>query len=144
MIKMMNKIEQLKLSEDGFTLIEMMIVVAIIAILTAIALPKFNESLAMANTSRVQADLQSLDTAIAMYKVQNNRAPQDISDLDEYIDVENIIFWEVNDFVNAGNIYVNGVLTSNEMGENYSLNPDKTNATFMGKTRMEFGKNTGE
>ena len=67
MIKMMNKIEQLKLSEDGFTLIEMMIVVAIIAILTAIALPKFNESLAMANTSRVQADLQSLDTAIAMY-----------------------------------------------------------------------------
>ena len=30
--KMMNKIEQLKLSEDGFTLIEMMIVVAIIAI----------------------------------------------------------------------------------------------------------------
>ena len=133
----MNKIEQLKLSEDGFTLIEMMIVVAIIAILTAIALPKFNESLAMANTSRVQADLQSLDTAIAMYKVQNNRAPQDISDLDEYIDVENIKAptWDVD---------VNGVLNSNEAVENYSLNSDKTNATFMGKTRMEFGKNTSE
>lgn len=136
MIKMMNKIEQLKLSEDGFTLIEMMIVVAIIAILTAIALPKFNESLAMANTSRVQADLQSLDTAIAMYKVQNNRAPQDISDL-EYIDVENIK-------APTGDVYVNGVLNSNETGENYSLNSDKTNATFMGKTRMEFGKNTSE
>ena len=109
MIKMMNKIEQLKLSEDGFTLIEMMIVVAIIAILTA----------------------------IAMYKVQNNRAPQDISDLDEYIDVENIK-------APTGDVYVNGVLTSNETGENYSLNSDKTNATFMGKTRMEFGKNTSE
>ena len=134
----MNKIEQLKLSEDGFTLIEMMIVVAIIAILTAIALPKILMNLlAMANTSRVQADLQSLDTAIAMYKVQNNRAPQDISDLDEYIDVENIK-------APTGDVYINGVLTSNETGENYSLNSDKTNATFMGKTRMEFGKNTGE
>ena len=134
----MNKIEQLKLSEDGFTLIEMMIVVAIIAILTAIALPKFNESLAMANTSRVQADLQSLDTAIAMYKVQNNRAPQDISDLDEYIDVENIK-------APTGDVYVNGVLNSNETGENYSLNSDKNKMLlFMGKTRMEFGKNTSE
>ena len=71
------------------------------------------------------------------YKVQNNRAPQDISDLDEYIDVENIK-------APTGDVYVNGVLTSNETGENYSLNSDKTNATFMGKTRMEFGKNTGE
>ena len=43
MIKMMNKIEQLKLSEDGFTLIEMMIVVAIIAILTAITINALND-----------------------------------------------------------------------------------------------------
>ncbi|WP_296922922.1 prepilin-type N-terminal cleavage/methylation domain-containing protein [uncultured Megamonas sp.] len=136
MIKMMNKIRQLKTNEDGFTLIEMMIVVAIIAILTAIALPKFNESLAMANTSRVQADLQSLDTAISMYKVQNNKAPQNISDLSEYIDVDNVK-------APTGDVYVNGVLTANETGENYSLNSDKTNATFMGKTRVEFGKNSG-
>ena len=58
-------------------------------------------------------------------------------DLEEYIDVENIK-------APTGDVYVNGVLTSNETGENYSINSDKTNATFMGKTRMEFGKNTSE
>ena len=109
----------------------MMIVVAIIAILTAIALPKFNESLAMANTARVQADLQSLDTAIAMYRVQNDTVPQSIADLSDYIDVDNIK-------APTGDVYIDGVLTSNESGENYSLNADKTNATFLGKTRVEF------
>lgn len=57
--------------------------------------------------------------------------------MNKYIDVENIK-------APTGDVYVNGVLTSNETGENYSLNSDKTNATFMGKTRMEFGKNTSE
>lgn len=129
----MKSINNVWIREDGFTLIEMMIVVAIIAILTAIALPKFNESLALANTARVQADLQSLDTAIAMYKVQNGRAPQELIDLEEYIDVDNIK-------APTGEVYINGVLTPNESDENYALNADKTNATFMGKTRVEFGK----
>lgn len=131
----MNLSKSLWLKEDGFTLMEMMIVVAIIAILTAIALPKFNESLALANTARVQADLQSLDTAIAMYRVQNGSAPQAITDLDEYIDVDNVK-------APTGDVYIDGVLTPNENNENYALNSDKTNATFMGKTRVEFGKTT--
>lgn len=131
----MNLSKSLWLKEDGFTLMEMMIVVAIIAILTAIALPKFNESLALANTARVQADLQSLDTAIVMYRVQNGSAPQVITDLDEYIDVDNVK-------APTGDVYIDGVLTPNENNENYALNSDKTNATFMGKTRVEFGKTT--
>lgn len=131
----MNLSKSLWLKEDGFTLMEMMIVVAIIAILTAIALPKFNESLALANTAKVQADLQSLDTAIAMYRVQNGSAPQAITDLDEYIDVDNVK-------APTGDVYIDGVLTPNENNENYALNSDKTNATFMGKTRVEFGKTT--
>lgn len=131
----MNLSKTLWLKEDGFTLMEMMIVVAIIAILTAIALPKFNESLALANTARVQADLQSLDTAIAMYRVQNGSVPQAITDLNEYIDVDNIK-------APTGEVYIDGILTPNENNENYALNSDKTNATFMGKTRVEFGKAT--
>ncbi len=132
---MMNDIKSRNLwkEENGFTLIEMMIVVAIIAILTAVAIPKFSESLAMANTARVQADLQSLDTAIAMYRVQNGRVPQTLTDLKSYIDVENIK-------APTGDVYVNGTLESNTTDANYTLSNDKTNSSFLGHSRAEFGK----
>lgn len=122
--------------QKGFTLIEMMIVVAIIAILTAVAIPKFNESLAMTNTARVQADLQSLDTAIAMYRVQHNgQAPSNLKDLENFIEVDKIE-------APGGDVYINGVLTSNENKENYTLASGGKNALFMGKTRSEFGNKT--
>ncbi len=129
----MKHLNRLSKGQEGFTLIEMMIVVAVIAILTAVAIPKFNESLTLANTARVQADLQSLDTAIAMYRVQNGTVPQALTDLDEFIDTANIK-------APGGDVYIGGELTGNEKGEDYALSADKMNATFMGKTRTEFGK----
>ncbi len=132
-MKNLNFVLKLPKEQGGFTLIEMMIVVAIIAILTAVAIPRFNESLALTNTARVQADLQSLDTAIAMYRVQNGKAPQALSDLNDYIDVDNIK-------APTGDVYINGVLTSNDSDATYELTSDKYNASFMGKMRTEFGK----
>lgn len=129
----MNSIKLFFRSEDGFTLLEMMIVVTIIGILTAIAFPKFNESLAMANTTRVQADLQSLDTAIIMYKVQHGKAPQVITDLNEYIDVESLN-------PPSGDVYMNGQLIANSENATYILNKEKTNATFLGQTKKAFSK----
>lgn len=119
--------------EKGFTLIEMMIVVAIIAILSAVAIPKFNESLALTNTTRVQADLQSLDTAIAMYRLQNGKYPNDLSDLDDYIDVTSVQ-------APTGDVYIDGVLTPNSDNENYTLSSNKQNAVFMGKLRTDFSQ----
>lgn len=119
--------------EKGFTLIEMMIVVAIIAILSAVAIPKFNESLALTNTTRVQADLQSLDTAIAMYRLQNGKYPNDLSDLDDYIDVASVQ-------APTGDVYIDGALTPNSDNENYTLSSNKQNAVFMGKLRTDFSQ----
>ena len=56
MRKLMNK----KLNKKGFTLMEMLIVVAIIAILVAIAIPTFTKSLNKAKVSADEANLRAL------------------------------------------------------------------------------------
>jgi len=59
----------------AFTLIELLIVVAIIAILAAIAVPNFLEAQTRAKISRVKSDMRSMATAIESYKVDNNYYP---------------------------------------------------------------------
>jgi prepilin-type N-terminal cleavage/methylation domain-containing protein len=59
----------------AFTLIELLIVVAIIAILAAIAVPNFLEAQTRSKVSRAKADMRTLTTAIESYYVDNNRYP---------------------------------------------------------------------
>jgi type II secretion system protein G len=59
----------------AFTLIELLIVVAIIAILAAIAVPNFLEAQTRSKVSRVKADLRSLRTALEGYCVDTNTYP---------------------------------------------------------------------
>jgi prepilin-type N-terminal cleavage/methylation domain-containing protein len=60
----------------AFTLIELLIVVAIIAILAAIAVPNFLEAQTRAKISRVRADLRTVDVALQAYIVDNNNEPK--------------------------------------------------------------------
>lgn len=59
----------------AFTLIELLIVVAIIAILAAIAVPNFLEAQTRAKVSRAKSDMRSLDTAITSFAVDHNAYP---------------------------------------------------------------------
>ncbi len=59
----------------AFTLIELLIVVAIIAILAAIAIPNFLEAQTRAKVARVASDLRTIATGIESYRVDNNRTP---------------------------------------------------------------------
>src|SRR5262245_38120091 len=59
----------------AFTLIELLIVVAIIAILAAIAVPNFLEAQARAKAARARADLRTAATALEAYWVDTNKYP---------------------------------------------------------------------
>jgi prepilin-type N-terminal cleavage/methylation domain-containing protein len=70
-------------ASKAFTLIELLIVVAIIAILAAIAVPNFLEAQTRAKVSRALADMRSLATAIEAYRVDSNRyPPRSITEVD--------------------------------------------------------------
>ncbi|HPO07360.1 MAG TPA: prepilin-type N-terminal cleavage/methylation domain-containing protein [bacterium] len=59
----------------AFTLIELLIVVAIIGILAAIAVPNFMNARMRASVSRAQSDLRNLSVALESYRLDNNHYP---------------------------------------------------------------------
>ena len=78
--------ETLLKNEQGFTLLELMVVLSILGVLIMLAVPKFSSSVAVANTVRIQSDLQTINTAIAVYQSQNGVYPQNIiTDLSPYL-----------------------------------------------------------
>jgi type II secretion system protein G len=60
----------------AFTLIELLIVVAIIAILAAIAVPNFLEAQTRSKVSRTLADMRTMRTGLESYMVDNNHYPE--------------------------------------------------------------------
>ena len=63
--------------KKGFTLVELVVVIAILGILAGIAVPRFMDATASARGAKIVADLRTIDSAIMMYTAQNGKLPDD-------------------------------------------------------------------
>ncbi len=62
-------------AKKGFTLIELVIVIAILGILAGIAIPRFLDATATARGAKIVSDLRTIDSAIVIYATKTGKEP---------------------------------------------------------------------
>jgi len=67
--------------ESGFTLLELMIVISMLLILMAIAVPQYRQSIRRARESVLRQDLYDMRKLISEYTLDKQKAPQSLEDL---------------------------------------------------------------
>lgn len=130
--------------QKGFATLEVILMVMVIGILASIAVPRFTSVTTAANTAKIQADLTTIDTAIAVYIMENGTptsAPA-LSDLDNYLqDATNL------KPPTGQQAYITGTPTA-ITGSSYLIqdkgsgNVKNYRATLDGHTAGEFTKNS--
>ncbi len=81
-------LRKLNTRRAGFTLVEIMIVVAIIALLAAIAVPNFLRSRKRSQATSILEELRMIDTAIDQYAIENGKSTGSAfnwTDLQKYV-----------------------------------------------------------
>jgi prepilin-type N-terminal cleavage/methylation domain-containing protein len=79
----------------GFTLVEIMIVVAIIALLAAIAVPGFLRARKRSQASKILNDLRMIDAAVDQYAIETNKLtgnPVAVSDWTNYVKKNAVLY----------------------------------------------------
>lgn len=95
------------MNQRGFATLEVILMVMVIGILASIAVPRFTDVTTKANVAKIQADLSTIDTAIAVYNMDGNTAltsASELSALNNYLkDASNIKPPKGTVYVKSGN-----------------------------------------
>jgi len=86
----------------GFTLVEIMIVVAIIALLAAIAVPGFLRARKRSQATRILNDLRMIDSAVDQYAIETNRVTGNtvaVTDWTNYLKRGTVLYNTGNDLL---------------------------------------------
>jgi general secretion pathway protein G len=67
--------------QRGFTLMEMMIVIMVMGVLMALALPMYNTSVTRSKEAKLQHNLVTLNNLIQQYTLDKKKEPQQLQDL---------------------------------------------------------------
>jgi len=95
-------LNELNKKRGGFTLVEIMIVVAIIALLAAIAVPGFLRARKRSQATRILNDLRMIDSAVDQYAIETNRKTNDtvaIRDWTSYLKSGTVLYNTAKDLL---------------------------------------------
>jgi len=76
-----DSVSRIRKQDAGFTLIELIVVMTIIAVLMLIAVPRFASAIKMAKEAVLKEDLHVMRAAIDSYTMDKQKAPQSLDDL---------------------------------------------------------------
>jgi prepilin-type N-terminal cleavage/methylation domain-containing protein len=91
-------------NRKGFTLVEIMIVVAIIALLAAIAVPGFLRARKRSQASRILNDLRMIDSAIDQYAIETSRSTGfviGVADWTNYVKKNSLLYNSANSILGS-------------------------------------------
>jgi prepilin-type N-terminal cleavage/methylation domain-containing protein len=96
-------LKKLTPKRGGFTLVEIMIVVAIIALLAAIAVPGFLRARKRSQASKILNDLRLIDAAVDQYAIETTKKTGDpvaVTDWTNYLKKDTVLFATGQDLFN--------------------------------------------
>lgn len=127
--------------KKGFTLVELMVVISIIGILSAVVYANFSDARKVARDEIRKTDLKNLQLAIELFKAQNGRYPDGCKGNDAWSGGSNAP--GVGDACNAGVDYIVGLVPDyiSELPEDPS-NPTSGNIGYLYKSEGGLGAAT--